>query len=298
MGIVMTMVMLILQRLKQGGSILSFLTFFVVCTNAHSAPLPLLYGIDGNGTTVNAFDLDAQRVVASYYTGDAFQAESRFALSPDGSLYGQDGSGRAVNVYDLSTRTVAQRYDCVDGCSGLSFGPDGLLYISRGGFWVDAYDPTGFRLLTTYTFDGGIGGSFAMGPDGLLYTWAPDGLHVDAYVLGIPSVVVATYDTGEAINAGSGLTFGPDGHVYGIDGNGAFVIAFSLRENRVVATHLVATYSADGAINSAFNAGSGLVFGTRADIGAPVPLSPWVPVGGAVGAMCLVLWMNRRAKSD
>ena len=30
---------------------------------------------------------------------------------------------------------------------------------------------------------------------------------------------------------------------------------------------------------------------------APVPLSPWVPIGSALGAMLLVLWMRRRANA-
>ncbi len=30
---------------------------------------------------------------------------------------------------------------------------------------------------------------------------------------------------------------------------------------------------------------------------APVPLSPWVPAGSALGAMLLVLWMTRRANA-
>lgn len=211
-------------------------------------PAGMAFGVDGNlyvadqsngaidrfnGTTgafMNAF------VPAGSGASPLFTPTS-MAFGPDGNLYvGDFGSGNQsfVNRYDGNTGALIDQFIApgegppygIYDPMGMTFGPDGKLYISDGLNGIDRFDPN------THAFDQfvAIGNppSPLSGPESLAF--GPDG---NLYVADVTLSAVLRFDgttgsyMGEFVpTAGGplvqpiGMAFGPDSNLYVTDAMG------------------------------------------------------------------------------
>ncbi|HJT75855.1 MAG TPA: Ig-like domain repeat protein, partial [Gemmataceae bacterium] len=148
----------------------------------------------------------------SYATGTA---NGGVAVGPDGSMYQADSNHNQVVEYDPTGARVG-RFGSgqLTFPQGLTFGPDGNLYVASADNTVKEFSPGGAFLGTFIT--AGSGG--LSDPRGI--TWGPDG---NVYVSSYANSEVLRYDgtTGAFLNVfatGTGgfedLTFGPDGNLF------------------------------------------------------------------------------------
>ena len=156
-------------------------------------------------------------------------------FGPDENLYVSAGGGALaghVNRFNGVTGELIDQF-VPPGSGGLSrplvvvFGPDGNLYVGdigsrsirrydgRTGAFIDHFVPPG-NLGNT----GGTPQLFVFGPDGNLYVVSPT-LNVVRRFNGTTGAFIDDFVTGTAEEpVNSGLTFGPDGHLYVGVGNG------------------------------------------------------------------------------
>jgi streptogramin lyase len=230
------------EVLRYDDSTGAFLGAFVSAgSGGLGAPRGLTFGPDGN-LYVNSFGTD-QVLRYDGSTGaflDAFVPDvgglgggSDLTFGPDGNLYvslGQDinGEGAQVLRYDGSTGAFLDAFVFnFSGAAdaepfGLTFGPDGNLYVSVDFVpsvppaEVQRYDgSTGAFLDALVSQLGGLSG-LTFGLDGNLYVSnngvADQVLRFDGSTGAFLDAFVPTGSGG--LNEPSGLTFGPDGNLY------------------------------------------------------------------------------------
>jgi Domain of unknown function (DUF4347)/Bacterial Ig domain/SMP-30/Gluconolactonase/LRE-like region len=150
-------------------------------------------------------------VTATYNTG---LANDGIAVAPNGNVYVADYYNTRIRYYSPSGALINDFSTNGKTPQGLTFGPDGQLYVTTTASSVERYDPDGSNHTTFIPAgSGGLNNAKAI-------TWGPDG---NAYVTSYFNSKVLRFDgsTGAFLNVfatGSGgfedLAFGPDGNLY------------------------------------------------------------------------------------
>src|SRR5262245_42049183 len=129
-----------------------------------------------------------------------------------------DPGANAVLEYNTETRAFKGIFASGGGLTeptGLTFGPDGNLYVGSLDDTVKRYHGVTGAFIDTFASGGGLRfpGGLAFGPDGNLYVSSGFSDSVLRYD-GRTGAFLDAFATGGGLNSPTGLVFGPDGNLY------------------------------------------------------------------------------------
>ncbi len=213
------------------GAFVSNFTFFAG-SGGMDSPRGIEFGPDGE-IYINSSNISSKKVLkfqrSTGFSQGAFLSNVSYEdlyLAPDGNFYMTGPAASHTRIYRHNATTGAGGLITNllnnGGASGITMGPDGLLYISTfSSNRVEKYNTSG---AAAGIFATGVGnnstGGLAFGPDGHLYV--AGGIGGDLFnsgrvfkYHGQTGALLATFGTSGVTFAGpTDLEFGPDGFIY------------------------------------------------------------------------------------